>query len=159
MWTHNMHALTRQANSAKWISYTKIIWFAKFATCRPTEFQWPFKSVSAYGKVNLCCKCKHVPKTKRSEAVVIGNFPPARGGTWREGLGGGGGGGGGNDFPYTLTSSACARQQDLSPLSVLDGLSSFAFPAISLGFLVRFLRMWPFFSPTIEEVTFRLRGL
>ena len=34
-------------------------------------------------------------------------------------------------------------------------------PAISLGFTtfwVRFLRMWPFFNPTIKVVTFRLRG-
>ena len=34
-------------------------------------------------------------------------------------------------------------------------------PAISLGFThfwVRFLRMWPFFNPTIKVVTFCLRG-
>ena len=33
-------------------------------------------------------------------------------------------------------------------------------PAISLGFTlwVRFLRMWPFFNPTIKVVTSRLRG-
>ena len=36
----------------------------------------------------------------------------------------------------------------------------FCSPAISLGFTtfwVRFLRMWPFFNPTIKVVTFRLR--
>ena len=37
----------------------------------------------------------------------------------------------------------------------------FSFPSYISGvhhFWVRFLRMWPFFNPTIEVVTFRLRG-
>ena len=37
----------------------------------------------------------------------------------------------------------------------------FAFPSYISGvhhFWVRFLRMWPFFNPTIKVVTFRLRG-
>ena len=37
----------------------------------------------------------------------------------------------------------------------------FAFPSYISGvhhFGVRFLRMWPFFNPTIKVVTFRLRG-
>ena len=39
--------------------------------------------------------------------------------------------------------------------------SSSAFPSYISGvhhFWVRFLRMWPFFNPTIKVVTFRLRG-
>ena len=39
--------------------------------------------------------------------------------------------------------------------------SSFAFPSYISGvhhFWVRFLRMWPFFNPTIKVLTFRLRG-
>ena len=41
------------------------------------------------------------------------------------------------------------------------GGGSFAFPSYISGvhhFWMRFLRMWPFFNPTIKVVTFRLRG-
>ena len=43
----------------------------------------------------------------------------------------------------------------------LDFFFFFAFPSYISGvhlFGVRFLRMWPFFNPTIKVVTFRLRG-
>ena len=56
-------------------------------------------------------------------------------------------------------------QRDSSAIKVGRGGGFFNFflrsPAISLGFTtfwVRFVRMWPFFNPTIKVVTFRLRG-
>ena len=60
---------------------------------------------------------------------------------------------------YTLIRKSFGGMESESMLT--PRIFFFSFPSYISGvhhFWVRFLRMWPFFNPTIKVVTFRLRG-